>query len=106
MGSRIPRYSATLPAASTRLSPTLRVRCVQCLRFLKCLRFGGHNERTLAPTPGTFWEPHALYTPLLRQGLSYGRVHINLNDLGWDDEWARAFAPHAADGLLPARVAI
>ena len=33
-------------------------------------------------------------------------MHINLNDLGWDDEWARAFAPHAANGLLPARVAI
>jgi ribosome biogenesis GTPase len=33
-------------------------------------------------------------------------VVFDLNDLGWDDEWARAFAPHAADGLVPARVAI
>ncbi|MDO8676996.1 MAG: ribosome small subunit-dependent GTPase A [Acidobacteriota bacterium] len=31
---------------------------------------------------------------------------FDLKDLGWDDEWARVFAPHAADGLLPARVAI
>jgi ribosome biogenesis GTPase len=31
---------------------------------------------------------------------------FDLNDLGWDDEWARAFAPHAAEGLVPARVAI
>ena len=29
-----------------------------------------------------------------------------MNDLGWDDAWARVFAPHAADGLIPARVAI
>lgn len=29
-----------------------------------------------------------------------------LQDLGWDDEWAKAFAPFAADGLVPARVAI
>lgn len=26
--------------------------------------------------------------------------------MGWDEEWARAFAPAAADGLVPARVAI
>ena len=31
---------------------------------------------------------------------------FDLTDLGWDDEWARAFAPHAAEGLVPARVAI
>ena len=31
---------------------------------------------------------------------------FDLHDLGWDDEWARAFAPFAADGLIPARVAI
>lgn len=31
---------------------------------------------------------------------------FNLRDLGWDDDWARVFAPHAADGLIPARVAI
>lgn len=31
---------------------------------------------------------------------------MNLSDLGWDDEWARAFAPHAAAGFVPARVAI
>jgi ribosome biogenesis GTPase len=33
-------------------------------------------------------------------------VTFDLNDLGWDDRWASAFAPHAADGLVPARVAI
>jgi len=33
-------------------------------------------------------------------------VSFNLNDLGWDAEWARVFAPYAADGLVPARVAI
>jgi ribosome biogenesis GTPase len=33
-------------------------------------------------------------------------VAFDLTDLGWDDEWARGFAPHAADGLIPARVAI
>ena len=38
--------------------------------------------------------------------LSYCRVSFNLNDLGWDAEWARVFAPYAADGLVPARVAI
>ena len=31
---------------------------------------------------------------------------FDLKDLGWDDEWAAAFAPHAADGLIPARVGI
>ena len=31
---------------------------------------------------------------------------FDLNDLGWNDEWARKFAPHAAEGLVPARVAI
>ena len=31
---------------------------------------------------------------------------FDLTDLGWNDDWARAFAPHAADGLVPARVAI
>ena len=30
----------------------------------------------------------------------------DLNQLGWDAEWARVFAPHAAEGLVPARVAI
>src|SRR5688572_33494566 len=31
---------------------------------------------------------------------------VELTDLGWDDEWTRVFAPYAADGLIPARVAI
>lgn len=31
---------------------------------------------------------------------------FDLTDLGWDQGWAEAFAPHAADGLVPARVAI
>ncbi len=31
---------------------------------------------------------------------------FDLNELGWDAEWARLFAPHAAEGLIPARVAI
>jgi ribosome biogenesis GTPase / thiamine phosphate phosphatase len=31
---------------------------------------------------------------------------VNLTDLGWDAEWARVFEPHAAEGLVPARVAI
>jgi len=31
---------------------------------------------------------------------------FDLRDLGWDDEWARVFAPFASDGLVPARVAI
>ncbi len=38
--------------------------------------------------------------------LFYGRVSFVLSDLGWDAEWARVFAPHAAAGLVPARVAI
>lgn len=38
--------------------------------------------------------------------LSYRRVPFDLKDLGWDDAWARAFAPFAAEGLVPARVAI
>jgi ribosome biogenesis GTPase len=29
-----------------------------------------------------------------------------LTSLGWDAAWAEAFLPHAADGLIPARVAI
>jgi len=33
-------------------------------------------------------------------------VTFDLKDLGWDEQWAAAFAPHAADGLVPARVAI
>jgi ribosome biogenesis GTPase len=33
-------------------------------------------------------------------------VNVDLNDLGWDEGWTRAFAPHAADGLVPARVGI
>ena len=31
---------------------------------------------------------------------------MNLTDLGWDDTWIARFAPHAAEGLVPARVAI
>lgn len=31
---------------------------------------------------------------------------IDLAVLGWDDRWAAVFAPHAAAGLVPARVAI
>lgn len=31
---------------------------------------------------------------------------FDLADLGWEDEWARAFAPYASEGLVPARVAI
>lgn len=31
---------------------------------------------------------------------------IDLTTYGWDDAWAAAFAPYAADGLIPARVAI
>jgi ribosome biogenesis GTPase len=31
---------------------------------------------------------------------------FDLNDLGWDEQWASVFAPHAAAGLIPARVAI
>jgi ribosome biogenesis GTPase len=33
-------------------------------------------------------------------------VAFDLNDLGWDERWAAAFAPFAADGVIPARVAI
>jgi ribosome biogenesis GTPase len=33
-------------------------------------------------------------------------VTFDLKDLGWDEPWAAAFAPHAAEGLIPARVAI
>jgi ribosome biogenesis GTPase len=33
-------------------------------------------------------------------------VTFDLKDLGWDDQWQAAFAPFAADGLMPARVAI
>jgi ribosome biogenesis GTPase / thiamine phosphate phosphatase len=33
-------------------------------------------------------------------------VSFDLKDLGWDDEWERAFVPYAKDGLVPARVAI
>ena len=31
---------------------------------------------------------------------------FDLKDLGWDDGWAKVFEPFAADGLVPARVAI
>lgn len=31
---------------------------------------------------------------------------FDLHELGWDEAWAGAFAPYAADGLVPARVAI
>ena len=30
----------------------------------------------------------------------------DLRELGWDDRWAEAFAPLAAEGLIPARVAV
>jgi ribosome biogenesis GTPase / thiamine phosphate phosphatase len=33
-------------------------------------------------------------------------VAFDLKDLGWDDKWAQAFAPFAADQLVPGRVAI
>jgi ribosome biogenesis GTPase len=33
-------------------------------------------------------------------------VTFDLQELGWDEAWARAFAPYATDGLIPARVAI
>ena len=33
-------------------------------------------------------------------------MSLDLNELGWDAEWARVFAPHASEGLIPARVAI
>jgi ribosome biogenesis GTPase len=31
---------------------------------------------------------------------------IDLEEYGWDEQWAAAFAPFAADGLVPARIAI
>ena len=31
---------------------------------------------------------------------------VDLKDLGWDDGWSQAFAPYAADQLVPGRVAI
>jgi ribosome biogenesis GTPase len=31
---------------------------------------------------------------------------FDLRELGWDDGWARAFEPYAAEGVVPARVAI
>jgi ribosome biogenesis GTPase / thiamine phosphate phosphatase len=33
-------------------------------------------------------------------------VAFDLKDLGWDDDWSQAFAPLAADRLVPGRVAI
>jgi ribosome biogenesis GTPase len=33
-------------------------------------------------------------------------VSFDLRELGWDEAWAQAFEPHAAEGLVPARVAI
>jgi ribosome biogenesis GTPase / thiamine phosphate phosphatase len=33
-------------------------------------------------------------------------VPFDLKDLGWDEGWSKAFAPFAADELVPARVAI
>jgi ribosome biogenesis GTPase len=33
-------------------------------------------------------------------------VSDDLRQLGWDARWAEAFAPHAAEGLTPARIAI
>lgn len=33
-------------------------------------------------------------------------MRFDLNALGWDETWAKAFAPFAAEGLIPARVAI
>jgi ribosome biogenesis GTPase / thiamine phosphate phosphatase len=33
-------------------------------------------------------------------------VAFDLKDLGWDDDWSKAFAPFAADQLVPGRVAI
>jgi ribosome biogenesis GTPase len=33
-------------------------------------------------------------------------VSDDLQQLGWDARWAEAFAPHAAEGLIPARIAI
>lgn len=31
---------------------------------------------------------------------------MDLRELGWDDRWAEACAPHVADGLVPARIGI
>ena len=31
---------------------------------------------------------------------------LDLADFGWDERWAEAFAPYAADGVVPARVGI
>jgi ribosome biogenesis GTPase len=39
-------------------------------------------------------------------GPQAGEPKYDLATLGWDDAWAAAFAPHAAEGLHPARVAI
>ena len=49
--------------------------------------------------------------PVVRGGtwvtlLSYPPVSFDLSELGWDARWARAFEPFAAQGLVPARVAI
>jgi ribosome biogenesis GTPase len=33
-------------------------------------------------------------------------VALDLADFGWDERWAEAFAPYAADGVVPARVGI
>jgi ribosome biogenesis GTPase len=33
-------------------------------------------------------------------------VAFDLKDLGWDDGWSQAFAPYAAEQLVPGRVAI
>ncbi|MFC9464227.1 ribosome small subunit-dependent GTPase A [Streptomyces coelicoflavus] len=35
---------------------------------------------------------------------SSNSTHSALTSYGWDDDWADAFAPHAAEGLLPGRV--
>ena len=34
------------------------------------------------------------------------RVSFDLRELGWDDAWVKTFEPYAAQGLIPARVAI
>ena len=31
---------------------------------------------------------------------------LDLNALGWDDDWSASFAPYETDGLVPARVAV
>ncbi|GGQ16035.1 ribosome small subunit-dependent GTPase A [Streptomyces mutabilis] len=36
--------------------------------------------------------------------ISLFTAHSALTPYGWDEDWADAFAPHAADGLLPGRV--